>query len=106
MAVAYTTGRASRARQVKGDDPHKNRYPGPPGWGLGVRLPTSPRKNNTVTKPQGNEAERIPGQRQEAVHEGHRLRTRNKLELNIDTWNVRSLYRAGALKTLINQLSA
>jgi hypothetical protein len=28
-------GRASHARQVKGDDPEKNGYPGPPGWGLG-----------------------------------------------------------------------
>jgi len=30
-----TTGIASRARQVKGDDPDKKGYPGPPGWGLG-----------------------------------------------------------------------
>jgi hypothetical protein len=32
LAVAYATGRASHARQVKGDDPDKNGYPGPPGW--------------------------------------------------------------------------
>jgi len=25
-------------KQVKGDDPHKKQYPGPPGLGLGVRL--------------------------------------------------------------------
>jgi hypothetical protein len=35
------TGRGSHARQVKGDDPDKKGYPGPPGWGLGVGL-TSP----------------------------------------------------------------
>jgi len=35
---------ASRARQVKGDDPDKKGYPGPPGWGLVVRLTVSPRK--------------------------------------------------------------
>ena len=35
---------ASRARQVKGVDPDKKGYPGPPGWGLGVRLTVSPRK--------------------------------------------------------------
>jgi hypothetical protein len=37
LVVAYATGRASHARQVKGDDPDKK---GPPGWGLGVRLTT------------------------------------------------------------------
>jgi hypothetical protein len=44
LAVAYATGRISHARQVKGDDPDKKRYPGPPCWGLGVRLTTPPRK--------------------------------------------------------------
>jgi hypothetical protein len=52
LAVAYATGRASHARQVKGDDPDKKGYPGPPGWGLGVRLTTPSRKTNIVTKPQ------------------------------------------------------
>ena len=28
-------GRASHARQVKGDDPNKKGYTGPLGWGLG-----------------------------------------------------------------------
>jgi hypothetical protein len=36
LAVAYATGRASHARQVKGDDPDKKGYPGPLGWGFGV----------------------------------------------------------------------
>jgi hypothetical protein len=44
LAVAYATGRDSHARQVKGDDPHKKGYPGPPGWGLDVRRTTPPRK--------------------------------------------------------------
>jgi hypothetical protein len=44
LVVAYATGRASHARQVKGDDPDKKGYPGPPGWGLGERLTTPPRK--------------------------------------------------------------
>jgi hypothetical protein len=34
MAVAYATGRASHARQVKGDDLDKKGYPGRPGWGV------------------------------------------------------------------------
>jgi hypothetical protein len=40
LAVAYATGRASHARQVKGDDPDEKGYPGPPGCGFGVGLTT------------------------------------------------------------------
>jgi hypothetical protein len=40
LVVAYATGRASHARQVKGDDPNKKGYPGPPGWGFAVGLTT------------------------------------------------------------------
>jgi len=38
------TARASKARQVKGDDPDEKEYPGPPGWGLGVVLQPHPIK--------------------------------------------------------------
>jgi hypothetical protein len=30
---SLANGRVSHARQVKGDDPDKNGYPGPLGWG-------------------------------------------------------------------------
>jgi hypothetical protein len=35
LAEAYATSGASHARQVKGDEPDENGYPGPPGWGWG-----------------------------------------------------------------------
>jgi len=38
------TGMASLARLVKGSDPDQKGYPGPPGWGLGMRLTVSPSK--------------------------------------------------------------
>jgi hypothetical protein len=41
LAVTYATGRASHARQVKGDDPDKKGYTGPPGWEFGVGLTTA-----------------------------------------------------------------
>jgi hypothetical protein len=49
LAVAYATGRASHARQVKGDDPDKKGYPGPPAWGFGVGL-TTPHSKKLITK--------------------------------------------------------
>jgi hypothetical protein len=50
LAVAYATGRASHARQVKGDDPDKMGYPGPPSWGFGVRLTTPHSKKNLLLR--------------------------------------------------------
>jgi hypothetical protein len=50
LAVAYATGRASLARQVKGDDPDKKGYPGSPGWGFDVGLTTPYSKKLIVTK--------------------------------------------------------
>jgi len=43
-AVALATGRSTLAGQVEGDDPDEREYTGSPGWELGVRLTTSPRK--------------------------------------------------------------
>jgi len=60
VAYSYATGRTSHARQVKGDDPDKKGYPGPPSWGLGMRLTTSPCKKNIVTNRQ-EEAKAQPG---------------------------------------------
>jgi hypothetical protein len=49
---SLATGRVSHAGQVKGDDPGKKGYHGPPGWGLGKGLTTSPRKTLHVSKPE------------------------------------------------------
>jgi hypothetical protein len=48
----YAGGRFSYAGQVKGDDPDKKGYPGPPRGGLGEGLTTSPRKPVRVAKPE------------------------------------------------------
>jgi hypothetical protein len=50
LAVAYATGRASHARQVKGDDPDKRGYPGPQCCGFGVGLTTPHSKKLIITK--------------------------------------------------------
>jgi hypothetical protein len=42
---SVAAGRVSHDGQVKGDDPDKKGYPGPPGLGLGVELTAPPRKN-------------------------------------------------------------
>jgi len=46
LAVAYATGRAFHARQVKGNDPDEKEYPGPLGWELSVGLTTPYYKNS------------------------------------------------------------
>ena len=43
-------GRAYHAGQFKRDDPDEMGYPGPPGWGLCLRLPTSPHEKVHVEK--------------------------------------------------------
>jgi len=50
LMVADATGRACHARRVKGDDPDKKGYPGPPGWGFGVGLTMPHSKKLIVTK--------------------------------------------------------
>ena len=75
-AVALATGRVTLAGQVEGDGPDERGYPGPPGWGLGVRLTTSPRKKSIVMKPYNKPRNVMNTQR--------RQRT---MDLTFGTWN-------------------
>jgi hypothetical protein len=63
LAVAYATDRVSHARQVKGDDPDKKGYPGPPGWVLGVRPTNPPHKKimlqNLKRRPRPTQCSRV-----------------------------------------------
>jgi hypothetical protein len=43
-ALSLATGRVTLAGQVEGNGPDEKGDPGTPGWGLGVRLTTSPGK--------------------------------------------------------------
>jgi hypothetical protein len=42
---SVATGRTTHAKQVKGYDPDRQRYPGHPGWGVVGGATTSPHKN-------------------------------------------------------------
>jgi len=87
-AVALATGRATFAGQVEGDDPDERGYPGAPGWGLGVRLTTSPRKKSIVTKPYNKPWN--------AMNTRRRQKT---TDLTFGTWNVQAMLQSGKMMT-------
>jgi hypothetical protein len=92
-AVASDTGRANHAGQVEGDDPDRRRYPGPPSWGLGVRLTTSQRKKIIVTKPY-NKPRNVMKTRLR-----QRIRT---TDLTFGTWKVQTMPQPGKIMELAN----
>jgi len=60
LVVAYATGRASNARQVKDGDPDKKGYPGPAKLGVGREANNLTPQKYIVAKPQ-EEAKALPG---------------------------------------------
>jgi len=62
------TGRATLAGQVEGEHPDKERYPGAPGWGLGVLLETGPRKKQFIAAMvRGENSGQMQGRRNSAT---------------------------------------
>jgi len=50
LAVVYATSRAPLVRQIKGEDPNKKGYSGPPVLGLGMRLTTPPSEKKILLR--------------------------------------------------------
>ena len=92
-AVALATGRATLAGQVEGDGPDKRGYPGPPVWGLGVRLTTSPCEKRLVTKPYNKPRNAI----------NTRLRQRHT-DLTFGTWNVQTMLQPGKMMEIADEV--
>jgi hypothetical protein len=79
--------RSFNVRQIKGDDPDTKGYPGPPGWGLSVRLTTPSRETYLVRNSNQSLGMGIKG----------RWKTLAK-EFGFRSWNVRTMLRARSLK--------
>jgi len=92
-AVALATGRATLAGQVEGDGPDERGYPGPPGWGLGVRLTTSPRKKSNVTEPY-NKPRNVMNTR----------RRQRTTDLTFGTWNVQTVLQPGKVMEIADEV--
>ena len=90
-AVALATGGATLAGQVVGDGPDERGYPGPTGWGLGVRLSTSPRKKLIVTKPY-NKPRNVMNTR----------RRQRTTDLTFGTWNVQTMLQPEKMIEIAN----
>lgn len=55
-AGSIAAGRTMYAVQVLSKVPHKERYAGPPGWGMGMGLESLPHKNSIVSNSGNREA--------------------------------------------------
>ena len=92
--IALATGRATLAGQVEGVGPDERGHPDPTGWGLGVRLTTSPCKKLIVTKPY-NKPRNVMNTRR-------RQRT-GSTDLTFGTWNVQTMLQPGKMMEIADQ---
>ena len=92
-AVALATGRATLAGQVEGDGPDERGYPGPPGWGLGVRLTTSPHKKSVVSKPYDRPRNVMNTKRRKRI-----------MDLTFGTWNVQTMLQPGKMMEVADEV--
>jgi hypothetical protein len=96
LAVSYATSRASHTRQVKGDDPDKKGYPGPPGWGFGVGLTTPHSKKLIVTKVEQRE-------KLDRFNDDGWKRTKDT-KITLATWNVQTVLKPGKMKEIMEEI--
>ena len=91
---SYATGRACHARQVKGDDPDKKRYTGPPGWGFGVGLTTPPSKKEKLTVTEVEQRKKL-----DSLNDDGRKKTRCT-EITLATWKLQTALKPGRMKEI------
>ena len=95
---SIATGRATLAGQVEGEHPHKERYPGPPGWGLCVLLANAPRKIFIAAKVQRGNCGQMQGRRNGL------LEMDNEIKVKLATWNIRKTLQVGEMMEIAEEL--
>ena len=85
LGLAYATGRASHATQVKGDGPDTKGYSGCQVWVFGVGLTTPPSKKICCYESRAKK-------KLDRLNNDGRKKTRYT-EITLATWNVQTMVR-------------